>query len=115
MNDLIDGLLDELRWIVGNGIIDSRWEILLRSFHDCFHPRCGGESIRAGALKDQHRRRRIAVKVSVDGIIQRTEFYPSNVTDANVTAVVGPDHDIAELFGIGETSESLDRELERSR
>ena len=108
----VDRLPDELRRIEENVVFDAGRKALRQLLHQIAHGLRGLKRIRAGALKNGERDRRIVIEIGVRRIILRRQFDLGDVLQPHHRARRLLDDDRGELFGIGEPAERLHRDLE---
>ncbi len=111
----VDRLLDELGRIEENGVFDPRREPLRQFVHQVFDALGSGQRVRAGALEDGERDRRIVVEIGIRGVIERRQLDLGDVLEPHHRAGRLLDDDRGELVGIGQPPERLHRNLEGAR
>ena len=111
----VDGLADELRRIEEDVVLDAGRKALRQLGHQSLDAFGGGQRVRARALEDGERDRRVVIEIGVRRIIERGELDLGDVLEPHHGARRLFDHDRGELVGIGEPAERLHRDLEGAR
>ena len=121
--DLVDALLHELRRVVVDGVLESRWKFQGELLHRLPHARRGRQRIRSRPLKDGDRGALATVEPAGHVVALGTEFDPADVGEPDdlaaghvaVAACSGRaglprlhDH-VGKLGGRGESSGRVDR------
>ena len=98
LDQLADGLRDELGRIVADIVVEPFGETGLELDHGVGNVLGGGQRVGAGALGHQHRNRGFAQQEAVGGVVERAQFDPGHVAQPHGAAVgAGLDDDVLEL------------------
>ncbi len=108
----LDRVGDELRRVVGDGVVEALREVLLQPLHLLDDGLGRRECVRARPLVDAETDRIAAVEIGVGGVLLRAEFDARDVLEAQEPALVGLDDDLLELFRRAETSLGRHHDLE---
>ena len=108
----IDRLLNELRGIEENVVLDAGGKTLRQLFHQLPDGTRGLKRIGTRPLKNRERDRRIVIKIRIRRIIERGQLDLGDVSEPNHGTRRLFDHDRREFFRIGQAPESLHRDLE---
>ena len=111
----VDGLLDELRRVVDDGVFDAGRKPLRQLGHQVGDALGGVEGVRARPLEDGERDRRVVIEIGIRRIIERGKLDGGDVAQPHHGARRLLDHDGAEFRRRVEAAERLHRDLERAR
>ena len=112
LDHLVDRLLNELRRIVGDPILQSRRKALGQLLHRPQHVIGRGERVRSRALKDADGGGDLIVEIGVDRVVLRAELDAGNVAQVGDAAVrVGRHDDVFELSRGRKPAKGLDGDL----
>ena len=88
LDQLMDGLCDELGRVVADVVVEPFREARLQLDHGVLDALGGRQRIRSGALRHQHRDRRLPQEEAVGGIVKRAELDPRHVAQPHDAAVL---------------------------